>query len=166
MAFAAGQILTAALEGTSGPLPQGVLLRGDRTSNSSTTTTEVGVLRVDSIPVVAGRLYRISTSPLVLSSTANDIVRANIRISTSGAATTSSTVLDFVQQPVVNTSFPGAISLVCLYPAGSTATLSILLTVNRQSGSGNASILAGSTFPAGVWIEDIGVDPGDTGVDI
>jgi hypothetical protein len=165
-AFASGQKLPAAQLSTAGPLPQGTLPRGNRITNSSTTTTEVGVERVDSIPIVAGRLYRICTSPLVLSSTANDIVRAIIRISTSGSATTSSTVLDFVQQPVTNTSFPGSVPLQTLYTAPSTATLSVLLSVSRQSGTGNASILGASTFKIDLWVEDIGVDQGDTGVDI
>src|SRR5436305_7654672 len=82
-----------------------LLKYGTRTTASSTTTTEVGVLRVDNIPVIAGRLYLIYTTPLAIVSTvANDTPRANLRTSTSGTATTASGQVDLMQIPIPSTA--------------------------------------------------------------
>lgn len=141
--------------------------RGRRTTNSSTTTTEVGVLRIDSITVTSGRLYGIFTSALILASTiANDTLRAIIRGDTSTTATTSSTQLDMGQLQQPNTSAPPGSMIVALYPAAATATLSVLLSVARQTGTGNVQILGASTFPIDMWVVDLGPDPGNTGVSI
>jgi hypothetical protein len=65
---------------------------GQRTTTSTSTTTEVGVLRIDSVSLKANRSYRIWTSPLfLLSSTTGDVVTGRIRVNTAGTATTAST---------------------------------------------------------------------------
>jgi hypothetical protein len=142
--------------------------RGIRTTNSTTTTTEVGVLRLDGITVTLGRLYLIETSTLVLSSTvANDVLRCPLRASTAGAAGTGSTQVGMAQATMPNTTNPGpGLVARCLYVPGATGTLSVLLSVARQQGTGNVSILAASTFPIQLWVHDMGPDPGDTGVSI
>jgi hypothetical protein len=144
--------------------PQGVVGWGERTTNSSTTSTETGVLRVDNISCVSGRWYQIFTSALPLASTvANDSVRAAIRYAIGATATTSSTQLDFVQLQQPNTSIPPAISLVST-PFLTAGTLSVLLSVSRQSGTGLVQILAGATFPVDLFVVDMGVAPSNTGV--
>ena len=45
---------------------KGIVKRGSRGTDSTATTTEIGVLRVDSIPILAGYQYKICTSPLFL----------------------------------------------------------------------------------------------------
>lgn len=165
MPFAAGQKLRPIADlGTGGQLPQGILRRGNRpTASATTTTTEIGVLRVDGIPIVSGRAYRIWTSPLFLySSVTNDIVDARIRASTSGAATTASTQIGNPLR-LKTDSGPGVSSpMSVIYPATVTGTLSVLLTVVRTSGTGNVQLLIGEDL----IIEDVGIDPGDTGVDL
>lgn len=162
--FASGQRLPAARLNA---LPKGVVMRAQRTTSSSTTTTEVGVLRLDGVPIVAGRSYRIWTSPLAVhSSAANDVVRARLRVSTSGTATTSSTQLAITQDIVPNTAHPPAPSISSRYDPTSSGTLSVLLTVGRQTGTGNVDILSGSGLEIELVVEDVGLAVSDTGVDI
>ena len=141
---------------------------GIRTSNSSTTTTEVGVLRIDDIPILSGHRYKIETNSITLHSTvANDVVRATLRYTTDGSTpTTSSTQLCDAQLSAVNTTFPATSIASGSYVPGSNQTLSVLLTVSRQTGSGNAQLLGSSTFPIEIYINDLGPDSGDVGVDI
>ena len=172
--FRTGQRLTASLLGKLeddevSPLPQGVIARGNRDSNSSSTsgTTELGVLRVDSIPVYAGRLYRIWTGPIIIDgSVANDAVRVILRGDTTGSATTSSTQLAISQGVVPNIALPERFEIDIPYAPASDATLSVLLSIVRQSGTGVFQALGASTIPINLVISDEGLDPGDTGTDI
>src|SRR5688572_4356855 len=97
--------------------PQGLIARGRRESNSTSTTTEVGVLRIDDIPLTGGRSYLVQTSSLVLhSSVANDVVRAGIRYTTDGSPpSTSSTLMGIVQERIDATANPPAQPLVVGY---------------------------------------------------
>lgn len=151
------------------PLPQGVIARGNRASNSTATsgTTEQGVLRVDSIPVYTGRLYRISTGPLIIDgSVANDAVRVILRGDTTGSATTSSTQLAISQGVVPNISLPERFEIDIPYAPAADGTLSVLLSIVRQSGTGVFQVLGASTIPINLVVSDEGLDPGDTGVDL
>lgn len=146
---------------------QGVIKRGNRSTNSSTTTTEVGVLRVDGTTLVPGRLYEIYTGPLrFFSSVTGDIVSAALRYRLDGAsAGTGDTTL--VNAPdkahTANLDQGASQTLRAQLTVGSISTLSVLLTVGRVAGTGNVAILGG---PIDLFIEDMGIDPGDTGVDI
>ena len=148
------------------PLPQGVIKRGRRTtSTGNVTTTETGVLRVDSIPVYAGRLYKISTSNINIdTSVDNDVARAAIRVSTSGNATTSSTLIGYVRNTIDNNSQSNVHNITCFYAPAADATLSVLLTLLRQAGTGNIIVFGGAADICDLVIEDMGIDPGDTGV--
>lgn len=141
-----------------------IIARGRRETNSSTTTTETSVLRVDGVVFKAGRMYRVHTSGLALtSSVTTDQVSAKIRIATDGTTATTSSTQIGLNQDVVNGS--GAVQpLATEHTPAADQTGSVLLTVARVSGSGNASIAAGATFPVCLWIEDLGVDVGNTGV--
>jgi hypothetical protein len=164
--FATGNRLTPARLNA---LPKGVIARANRNSSSSTTTGEVGVLRLDDLAIGAGRSYRIWTSPFVVHSTvANDVVRARLRFSTSGAATTSSSLLDMWQTSVTNTVNPPSGLLAAKLESGTNLNVSVLLTIARQSGTGNASIISGSgpDLEIDLIVEDIGLNASDTGVDI
>ena len=149
-------------------LPLGIIARGNRTTSSTTTTTEVGVLRLDDIPIYTGRTYRIWTTPLQLdTSVANDVIRANLRITTDGSTpSTSSTVLTWAQSRADDATNPYTHVISVDYSPAADELLSILLTVARTSGTGNVSILAASTAPINLVVEDIGTDPTDTGTDI
>lgn len=172
MTFFAGQTLRAAdlndLIDKDSVLPLGILARGNRTTSSTTTTTEQSVLRLDDIPMYLGRAYKIWTSPLQLDTTvANDVVRANLRITTDGSTpTTSSTVLSWSQTRADDATNPNTASINIDYTPTADELFSVLLTVARTSGTGNVSILAAATAPINLVVEDIGLDPTDTGTDL
>src|SRR5688500_5519294 len=64
------------------------------TASPTTTTTTLGVLRLDNVPLKNGRSYTICTGTLhPTSSVTTDNMRLEIRYSTSGTATTASPVL-------------------------------------------------------------------------
>lgn len=143
-----------------------LVARARRTTGSSTTTTEVGVLQIDGVPVQAGRVYLIETNAVGVDTTvANDGGRLQIRVATGGAtATTSSTVLDLAQQVIPNIAHSEHFPCGAMYPAASDDVLSVLLTVARSSGTGSLSVVADPTFPVDLLVWDAGVDPGDTGM--
>lgn len=148
----------------------GLLQRARRTSNSSTSTstTPVNVLRLDDLPITGGRAYLIQTSALVLhSSNATDVARAALYYTTNGSTpTSSSTLLAITQKTVSATANPPTSVLSVMYFPTVDETLSLLLTVSRQAGAGSVDILAGTGFPIDIYVHDMGVDPGDTGVDL
>lgn len=147
----------------------GILAIGVRTTNSSTTTTtEIGVLRVDDVPITGGHRIEVKVNAIFLhSTTTTDVVRATIRYTTDGSTpTVSSTQLCAAQISVANNSFPATNIASGTYVPSSDQTLSVLLTVIRMTGGGNVQILATSTFPAELSIVDLGIDTGDVGVDL
>ena len=149
-------------------LPRGIIARGNRVTNSTGTTTEVGVLRLDDIPMYAGRTYRIWTSPLWLdTSVANDVVAVNLRYTTDGSTpSTSSTIMTAAEAVLPNASFPNSVGISIDYSPSTDTLFSVLLTVTRASGTGTVLITGSATNPIDVVIEDIGLDPTDTGTDI
>jgi hypothetical protein len=146
----------------------GILARGRRSSGSSTTTTEVGVLRVDDVPIRANHLIKVWTSPIFVHSTVStDVVAALVRYTTDGSTpTTSSTALGRVQIQIGNTSFPPAIVFQLFYVPASDQTFSALLTVSRITGSGTVDLVNTAGLDLDLCIEDCGIDTGDVGVDV
>jgi hypothetical protein len=144
-----------------------IVRRGNRTTSSSTTTTEAAVLRIDSVPVVNGRIYAVCTNSMFLqSSVAADVCVARIRFNTAGNATTASTLLGGLSltEPA-SSAQSGAARL--KYIPGATGNVSFLLSVARQSGTGNCSLVTSANSPdLDIWVEDWDVDPGDSGVDL
>lgn len=141
---------------------------GIRITNSSTTTTEIGVLRIDDIPILSGHRYVIETNSVTMHSTVTtDCLRMNIRYTTDGSTpTTSNTALCDAQLTVNNNSFPTTSMAKGSYVPGSNQTLSVLLTIQRITGTGNAQLIGSSTFPIELYISDLGPDTGDVGVDV
>lgn len=147
--------------------PGEVLARTERSSDKAFTGTEVGVLRLDNISLTSGRLYLISTSSVRMGGTAGESGVLSLRIDTTGsAATTSSTVIGTYEGTFVTNAFIGAITdgvAAAYYAPSSDVTLSVLLTVSRSGGSNNITVQAG-TRKFYMWVSDVGVDPGNTGV--
>lgn len=162
--FTAGQKLTAAFMATA--YPTGVIARGRRTTaTGSVTTTETGVLRLDSVPLLAGRAYEISTSGINLdTSVANDIATARIRISTSGAATIASTQIAQMRNTIDDAANSNVIPLQTYYFPGVDTTLSVLLSIVRVAGTGNIIVFCSGTEILDLIVTDLGVAPTDTGV--
>lgn len=145
----------------------GVLATGLRTTNSSTTTTEVGVLRLDNIPLFAGRFIRVSTgSSLIFNSTvANDLIEARLYLSVTGVAVVGGTqfsALSIQSRTAGGAQYTDGVSGFIVSSARQ--TLSVLLSVARTAGTGTVGIVASNTYPTWLVVEDLGVNPGNTGV--
>jgi hypothetical protein len=145
-----------------------VATRGERTTGSSTTTSTVGVLRLDDIPLAAGRVYKICTSALNLDTSVDaDVVRAEMRYTTDGSTpTTASTAMMLGAMKLAAAAAAQPVVLQRTYSPASAETLSLLMCVNRVSGTGSVSILGDPTFPIQMWVEDGGLDPGDVATEI
>lgn len=167
MPFSTGEKVTATklnLELRAGTL----VARGNRASSStgSTSTTDVGVLRIDSVALTAGRAYLVGYTSHINDTNASNDGTANVRVrfSTSGAATTASTVLPG-SQLFTREATEGGLHRTILVP-GADATYSFMLVFNRSSGTGTITLFADGSRNTDLFVEDCGVDPGDTGVDI
>lgn len=161
MTFLGGQRVSAA---TLEQETQEIIAWGRRTSASSTTTiTVIGVLRLDDIPITSGRFYVVQASCHPTSSVTTDNIRVDLRYTTTGATpTTSSSVLPGGQLYTT----PAQKTLAVPYVPSSDETLSVLLCVVRDTGTGNASLYADGTRITDLTIHDLGESPGDTGTDI
>ena len=138
-----------AMDTLQGQVPT-LLKRGSRASNGTTTTTgEQEYLRLDSIPIVSGRAYRIWTTPIIFnSSVAGDLVQVYLRANTSGVATTGSTQLTLLADDAKTSGLAQKTKgLEYLYVASTTGNLSLLLSYLRATGSGNVNIQASSDIP-------------------
>lgn len=141
-----------------------VIARGQRLTDSTANAAEQGVLRLDNISLTSGWIYAIYASGQLTSTVGSDQAQAIVRYSTSGAATTSSTLL--VQDGNgVYSAINAPFTTVGFYVPGSNQTLSVLLSSVRQAGTGNVS-MRGSVTPTRLWVACCGVDPGDSGVSI
>lgn len=147
---------------------RGLYVYSDRQTNSTGTTTIVGVLRLDDYPVYAGRAYDLYTSNLRITGGANDGVTCTLRITTDGSTpTTASTAIATGSAQCTSASVFENVILHRTYQPSSDETLSILLCVARTTGAaGNASIGGDATYPIQVKIKDVGESVTDTGVDI
>lgn len=164
----AGTIATAATYNTD---TRQIIARGSRNTDSSTTTGITAVLRLDDIPVTGGRVYEIATSPLHLDSTViDDHIEARITYTTDGTTPTSgSTTLPGARaqgRQSVSASFAEGRTIQTLYVPAADETLSLLLCVRRDSGSGSVGIFGTSGFLIDMWVTDLGEDPGNSGVSI
>src|SRR5690348_15363931 len=141
---------------------------GNRQTNSTTTTTIVGVLRLDDVQLRGGRAYEIKTSALRTTSGANDGVTATLRVTTDGSTpTTSSTAIATGSTQTTSASVFESITLQRLYQPSSDQLLSVLLCVARTTGSaGNAGLGGDATYPIEIWIVDVGEATADAGTDI
>lgn len=135
--YTSGQVLTASSLGAGFKDVMRIVAYGSRSTDSPTTTTELGILRIDGIPVIGGHRYYTMTTFLVYCGTAtNDFIGARLRYSTTGTATTSSTTYG-PNSSITNNTF----TALSVYVAGSfvpaaSGTVSILLSVLKAAGAG------------------------------
>lgn len=147
------------------PLPGTIIARGNRVSSSTTTTTEVGVLRLPVGTLAAGVTYLIQTSPMLMACTAGATLGGYLRYTTDGSTpTTASTALVQAQVDIV-VSYQSLV-LSALYTPATAVDLTLLLTCARAAGSGNAFIAGATATPIDLWVTVTQQDIGDTGVDI
>lgn len=151
------------------PIPGTLIARAYRTTSSTATTTEIGVLQLRVGTLVPGALYRIQTGITDFYSTvANDVVRCRFRYTTDGTdATVASTILPGtdMQHRLTGGGVDEQYVMMTDYIAGVGQNLSIILTVGRSAGSGNIQILSSATAPIYYTVMCMATDPGDTGVD-
>lgn len=167
--LAAGQLLTASLFNMKA---RKRVARARRVSNSSssTSTTEVAVMRLDDIPILGGHNYRIGYQCTLDVGTNVDTLRTILRITTDGSTpTTSSGVLggSGAEELLSNAATPVSNFTETDYSPASDELLSILLSVRHVVGTSAGIIQAdGSVFHTQMYVDDMGDDPGDTGVDV
>lgn len=149
-------------------LPLGVIARGRRTTSSTGTTTTSqtsaqGVIRI-SAAVLAGRLYRVACGNFGTFASAAGRTGVQLTYTTDGSTpAASSPVLHFTQQENPSAGVVDDTSLEGLYVPGADLTLRVLLSLWRVAGSGTHQTYGASNWPLHLFVEDIGLDPGDTG---
>lgn len=150
---------------------QSVIRRGRRITPTGTLTAQVGVLRLDDVPVKAGKLYRITTSNLnFISSVANDVGLATIRFlygaSTGGVAIGTSTLLGNMRNvvDVTGSTNSNTVPINVLYVASADGYISVLLSAARAAGSGTMTMYGSAGEPIDMTVSYEGTDPGDTGI--
>jgi len=147
-----------------------VVARGRRTtSTAAITTTETGVLRIDNIPIFDVKAYGILTSNINLdTSVANDIADMRIRIATAAtpgtAATTASTQIAHFRNTIDDLAFSNVLPLSAFYFPSADGYLSVLLTCQRVAGTGNIVVFCSAVELLDMVVQELGADPGDTGV--
>lgn len=136
------------------------------TASSSSTGSTVGVLRLDNIPVKAGRDYIILTGPLhPAGSQDGDNARIEILYSTTGTATTSDALLpDARVFERIGNPFGGTTVIRARYTPGADQTLSVLLCITRNNGSGSISLTADGNRNTYMEVIDAGPSIANSGV--
>lgn len=168
-AITAGQTLSASL--LNDKLKKCVARAARNTSSSgSTSTTPIPVLRLDSIAIKAGRSYRITWKAAFDNATAADTLRGHIRFTITGtAAVAGSALLPGSAGEVHTTTAASPVSTMveCNYTPISDGRLSILLCVLHSVGTGSGIMQAdGTNFVTEMFVDDMGDDPGNTGVNL
>lgn len=168
-AFTAGQVLTASLLNKR---TRKNIARARRTTSSTatTSTTYVSVLRLDDIPLEGGKHYRITYHVHFSTSTVTDTLGALLFHTTDGSTpTTSSATLPGSSGDVdfgSTAELPHITNMTDYNPA-SDETLSLLLGVHHVTGTSSSNLSAnGVGTITTIYIDDMGDDPGDTGVDL
>lgn len=153
-------------------LTQGTIIGwAQRITNSTTnsTSTDIGVMRLDNVAVVSGRSYSIRSNSLNPNSTVGtDTVRIQVRYRTDGtAAGITDALLPGGQAFTFGTAsgFVTATFDIQYIPTGN-QTLSLLLCVARSNGTGAVSLFADGVRVTEIKIFDCGVDIGNTGVNL
>lgn len=165
--FMAVDAALAAIAAQVSPLAKGLVGFGSRPTSSTATATEVGVLRVDDIPVMLGRSYLIKVTPAHCQGNAGVVVAARFRITTDGSdAGTGSTEVRYVQTTILTGTPDQPINIEHVYKPASDHLLSVLLTVGKIAGAGNVTLIGGGTKTIDLCIYDTGLAVADTGVDI
>lgn len=149
---------------------QAVIARARRTTaTGAITTTETGVIRIDNIPVQAGKIYRIGTSNVNMDgSVANDTAACRFRVAFSASlgtvATTASPQIANIRQTMDDITNSNIFPSQCFYLATADGYISILMSAVRTSGTGNLIIFCSGVDILDFVVEYGGTAPADTGV--
>lgn len=132
------------------------------TAGPTSGATELPLLRLDNVALESGRSYMIIASELRVDfSVTTDHFKFNLRYSTSGAATVSSTVLTRSEITGDLDSFP---PLIAFRRPSTAETGSFLLSVVRTAASGTGTVQADDDNDIQLSVQDLGLATADTGV--
>lgn len=121
-----------------------------REVNVGTFTTTRTILDTITVPVVAGRRYRILWDGEFQSSVAADLVRGQIH---DGALTTDPAIqLRQVGCPVLNQAYP--LIMRCYFNATVTGNETFVATAARLTGTGNITAIANANSPTLFYVEN------------
>lgn len=154
-------------------LPQGIVARGNRTADTNYSSGNNSFLEVgwDAIP---GRLYRVSTNTInIQNNTAGGRTQLNMYYTTDGSQPGPlNTRIGYTQTSenyAVDGVLPARLSR-NIVPAGgysgmdaTTIPYRVVIVLNALVGSARGYLDA--QYPAELTVEDLGIDPGDTGID-
>jgi hypothetical protein len=142
------------------PWPLGVIAQVERAGASTPSTAAQPVLRMDNVPVTAGRRYRIYTSTFLIFSTAvNDNGSARISFTTDGtSAGTASTLLTLFNSSDIATTGDGTGAMLSQdYVPAVDLKLSLLLFTTRVQGTGSISLVSTASQRIQLTVEDRGL---------
>jgi hypothetical protein len=142
-------------------MPRGVIAAAYRDTNSAvnggTTNGNIPFLRLEAY-LEAGRIYRISTSPLRISRDAGASVTVGIKYNSTGTATTPNlatvTSPDLAQSIVWDEANSPVVSELFALTSGSSKWVSFLIWLGALSG--NAGFRPSGASPARLIVEDVG----------
>jgi hypothetical protein len=146
-------------------LTEGVIGRARSTTvrGAATSSTEDDCLRLDDVPAVADYCYEVVLNCHVNSTVTTDVVRVTIRYTTDGSTpTTASPILPGGRAY----DTPSPVHVETTYVPAVDETLSLLVCVARETGSGTCSLYADGDRITELKVRNGGEDPGDTGVDL
>jgi hypothetical protein len=132
------------------------------------TTTETGYVRVDNVPMRDGYTYLVILPVVnVVPSAVDNVGRVNIRANASGTATTSSLIIGSCREGnATSASFTNYGPAIGFYRSTADGSLSVLVSIVRQSGAGSVGIFASSTDPFDILVYELGASIADSGTDI
>lgn len=139
--------------------PQGTIAYVERSTSSTASASPQGVLRLDAVPLKAGRRYRFRTSHLLITSTvANDVGTARLAMTTDGTTAVTGTGPSAVYNcgPVPATGNGVGAILSKDYIPSVDLNLSLLLYHQRLSGTGNISCLGNAGQTTQLMVDDMG----------
>lgn len=141
------------------PYALGVVAHIERDTASTAASGAQGVLRLDDVPVYAGRRYEVYTSSLLMfSSVAADVGTARFSHTTDGTTpTTGSPLLQIWNGPAIPSTANGVGGILRRdYQPSTDHNLSVLLFTQRLSGTGLISLFASGNHRTELIIEDKG----------
>lgn len=146
-----------------------LLRRGRRETTKTPITTESEILRVSDIPVIAGTVLQISTSPVNLDATnVGNIGAIRMRYKQhtspgSPATIADSTLQNYARQYQDDATNSNVVPFLGYLIITSDGYLSVLLTALMHTGTGSIQVFCSSTDKLDLMIFQMGPDPGDSG---
>lgn len=149
-----------------------IIAHWTRTTNKQRTAAgaEIGVIRIDNIAFKAGIHYTIETNALALNVVSGELGVAKFRLATGGViATTASAQIGAAQGGASSATLAALVNspiMVAEYLPGADTVGSVLLTLDRQSGTGDVFMLGSATQPIIVMVKAWGKAVTASGTDI